>query len=132
MAFKMKNKTDIKRKIEERVMMKLKEFREAPMQTEEADEALQQKPKKQLSVHELVIEITKSAGANIKSVEALKKKSMPTKKSQDLFLQAVDALETLCYDMLEHPMEFLDNHPNDVVDIHKKMLDKKEKSLKSE
>lgn len=128
----MKNKTDIKRKIEERVMMKLKEFREAPMQTEEADEALQQKPKKQLSVHELVIEITKSAGANIKSVEALKKKSMPTKKSQDLFLQAVDALETLCYDMLEHPMEFLDNHPNDVVDIHKKMLDKKEKSLKSE
>ena len=128
----MKNKFDIKRKIEERVMTKLKEFRENPMQNEETEQVVQQKPKKPLSVHELVIEITKSAGANIKSVEALKKKTMPTKKSQELFLQAVDALETLCYDMLEYPMEFLDNHPDDVVDIHKKMLDKKEKSLKPE
>ena len=129
----MKKKIDIK-KIEERVMTKIREFNETNSSSEmleQPEQAAPQKPKKPLSVHEVVNEITKSAGANIKTVEALKKKSMPTKKSQELFLQAVDALETLCYDMLEYPMEFLDNHPDDVVDIHKKMLDKKEKSLNS-
>ena len=85
--------------------------------------------KKPTTLHQVVVEITKTASAGLTALDSLKKKKMPTKKSRQAFDEMVSSLDALFQDMLKRPIDYLDKKPKQMVDDRVEELDSKQEKL---
>lgn len=82
------------------------------------------------SMHEMAVELAKTASAGLKSIEALKSKvKLPSGRAQNAVDMHISALEKLFNDMWQTPLSYLDNTPDDVVSKRRSDLDDREASL---
>lgn len=76
-------------------------------------EVKSEKPK---SMHQMAVEIAKTASNSLTALEALKNKAqMPSQKADSAIQIHIDAIERILHDCVASPLSYLDSTPDDIV-----------------
>lgn len=84
---------------------------------------------KAVSIEKKVQAIVKVAGQGLKAIKLLRALPDPTQKVQQAVEASVVQLEHIFNNMLQSPMEYLDENPQATLDSYKQTLDSREAQL---